>query len=151
MDGSAAGELSFLRTPRIASTGASCQAVAVSGLWATSARSPGSSLTITYWAVATCSWLLGILTGASAAILGFLAQRVQREHDLRLDIEYKSRVCSNKYLGTHKQSLEDMLEKQQMLVCEGRLCKQEIQTRLSCIYAWWMPPSQSCRRKVGIP
>ena len=57
---------------------------------------------------------MGILTGASAAILGFLAQRVQREHDLRLDIEYKSRVCSNKYLGTHKQSLEDMLETQQM-------------------------------------
>ncbi|XP_007525779.1 beta-1,3-galactosyltransferase 6 [Erinaceus europaeus] len=76
---------------------------------------------------------------------------VQREHDPRFDTEYKSRGCSNKYLVTHKQSLEDMLEKHQTLTREGRLCKQEVQLRLSYIYDWSAPPSQCCQRKEGIP
>ncbi|KAL6069668.1 hypothetical protein STEG23_018756 [Scotinomys teguina] len=76
---------------------------------------------------------------------------VQREHDPRFDTEYKSRGCSNQYLVTHKQSPEDMLEKQQMLLHEGRLCKQEVQFRLSYVYDWSAPPSQCCQRKEGIP
>ncbi|XP_044769738.1 beta-1,3-galactosyltransferase 6 [Neomonachus schauinslandi] len=76
---------------------------------------------------------------------------VQREHDPRFDTEYKSRGCSNQYLVTHKQSLEDMLEKQQTLTREGRLCKQEVQLRLSYVYDWSAPPSQCCQRKEGIP
>ncbi|KAK1340615.1 hypothetical protein QTO34_019186 [Cnephaeus nilssonii] len=76
---------------------------------------------------------------------------VQREHDPRFDTEYKSRGCSNQYLVTHKQSLEDMLEKHQTLAREGRLCKQEVQLRLSYVYDWSAPPSQCCQRKEGIP
>ncbi|XP_015356830.1 beta-1,3-galactosyltransferase 6 [Marmota marmota marmota] len=76
---------------------------------------------------------------------------VQREHDPRFDTEYKSRGCSNQYLVTHKQSPEDMLEKQQMLLREGRLCKREVQLRLSYVYDWSAPPSQCCQRKEGIP
>ncbi|XP_032970117.1 beta-1,3-galactosyltransferase 6 [Rhinolophus ferrumequinum] len=76
---------------------------------------------------------------------------VQREHDPRFDTEYKSRGCSNQYLVTHKQSLEDMLEKHQTLTHEGRLCKQEVQLRLSYIYDWSAPPSQCCQRKEGVP
>ncbi|XP_016076758.1 PREDICTED: beta-1,3-galactosyltransferase 6 [Miniopterus natalensis] len=76
---------------------------------------------------------------------------VQREHDPRFDTEYKSRGCSNQYLVTHKQSLEDMLEKHQTLTREGRLCKQEVQLRLSYVYDWSAPPSQCCQRKEGIP
>lgn len=76
---------------------------------------------------------------------------VQREHDPRFDTEYKSRGCSNQYLVTHKQTLEDMLEKHQTLTREGRLCKQEVQLRLSYVYDWSAPPSQCCQRKEGIP
>ncbi|XP_021015436.1 beta-1,3-galactosyltransferase 6 [Mus caroli] len=76
---------------------------------------------------------------------------VQREHDPRFDTEYKSRGCNNQYLVTHKQSPEDMLEKQQMLLHEGRLCKHEMQLRLSYVYDWSAPPSQCCQRKEGIP
>lgn len=76
---------------------------------------------------------------------------VRRVHDPRFDTEYKSRGCSNKYLVTHKQSLEDMLEKQQTLQRLGRLCKEEVKLRLSYVYDWSVPPSQCCQRKDGIP
>ncbi|KAG5835495.1 hypothetical protein ANANG_G00244620 [Anguilla anguilla] len=76
---------------------------------------------------------------------------VRRVHDPRFDTEYKSRGCNNRYLVTHKQSLEDMLEKHQTLQREGRLCKEEVKLRLSYIYDWNVPPSQCCQRKDGIP
>ncbi|XP_076850081.1 beta-1,3-galactosyltransferase 6 [Brachyhypopomus gauderio] len=76
---------------------------------------------------------------------------VKRVHDPRFDTEYKSRGCSNKYLVTHKQSLEDMLEKHQTLQKEGHLCKEEVKLRLSYVYDWSVPPSQCCQRKDGIP
>ncbi|XP_008046876.2 beta-1,3-galactosyltransferase 6, partial [Carlito syrichta] len=76
---------------------------------------------------------------------------VQREHDPRFDTEYRSRGCSNQYLVTHKQSLEDMLEKHRTLAREGRLCAREVQLRLSYIYDWSAPPSQCCQRREGIP
>ncbi|OCT72680.1 beta-1,3-galactosyltransferase 6 [Xenopus laevis] len=76
---------------------------------------------------------------------------LNRLHDPRFDTEYKSRGCNNKYLVTHKQSIEDMLEKHQTLAKEGRLCKEEIKLRLSYIYDWAVPPSQCCQRKDGIP
>ncbi|GCB60552.1 beta-1,3-galactosyltransferase 6 [Scyliorhinus torazame] len=76
---------------------------------------------------------------------------VKRLHDPRFDTEYKSRGCNNKYIVTHKQSIEDMLEKHQTLQREGKLCKEEIKARLSYIYDWYVPPSQCCQRKDGIP
>ncbi|XP_075045828.1 beta-1,3-galactosyltransferase 6 [Mixophyes fleayi] len=76
---------------------------------------------------------------------------VNRVHDPRFDTEYKSRGCNNKYIVTHKQSIEDMLEKHQTLAKEGKLCKEEIKLRLSYIYDWGVPPSQCCQRKDGIP
>lgn len=76
---------------------------------------------------------------------------VRRTHDPRFDTEYKSRGCNNKYLVTHKQSLEDMLEKHQTLQRDGRLCKEEVKLRLSYIYDWSVPPSQCCQRKDGVP
>ncbi|NXI84436.1 B3GT6 galactosyltransferase, partial [Rhipidura dahli] len=76
---------------------------------------------------------------------------VKRIHDPRFDTEYKSRGCSNKYIVTHKQSIEDMLEKHQTLTKEGKLCKEEVKLRLSYMYDWGVPPSQCCQRKDGIP
>ncbi|XP_072000978.1 beta-1,3-galactosyltransferase 6 [Engystomops pustulosus] len=76
---------------------------------------------------------------------------VRRVHDPRFDTEYKSRGCNNKYIVTHKQSIEDMLEKHQTLAKDGRLCKEEVKLRLSYIYDWGVPPSQCCQRKDGIP
>uniref|UniRef100_A0A663LTT1 Hexosyltransferase n=2 Tax=Neoaves TaxID=3078114 RepID=A0A663LTT1_ATHCN len=76
---------------------------------------------------------------------------VKRVHDPRFDTEYKSRGCNNKYIVTHKQSIEDMLEKHQTLAKEGKLCKEEVKLRLSYMYDWGVPPSQCCQRKDGIP
>ncbi|KAJ1144983.1 hypothetical protein NDU88_011275 [Pleurodeles waltl] len=76
---------------------------------------------------------------------------LKRVHDPRFDTEYKSRGCSNQYLVTHKQSLEDMLEKHRSLVQDGSLCKEEVRHRLSYVYDWEVPPSQCCQRKDGIP
>ncbi|KAJ7403852.1 Beta-1,3-galactosyltransferase 6 [Willisornis vidua] len=76
---------------------------------------------------------------------------VKRVHDPRFDTEYKSRGCNNKYVVTHKQSIEDMLEKHQNLAKEGKLCKEEVKHRLSYMYDWGVPPSQCCQRKDGIP
>ncbi|XP_025906814.1 beta-1,3-galactosyltransferase 6 [Nothoprocta perdicaria] len=76
---------------------------------------------------------------------------VKRVHDPRFDTEYKSRGCNNKYIVTHKQSIEDMLEKHQSLAKEGKLCKEEVKLRLSYVYDWGVPPSQCCQRKDGIP
>ncbi|XP_037356323.1 beta-1,3-galactosyltransferase 6 [Talpa occidentalis] len=76
---------------------------------------------------------------------------VRREHDPRFDTEYRSRGCSNQYLVTHKQSPQDMLEKQRSLARDGRLCRREVQLRLSYVYDWSAPPSQCCQRKAGIP
>ncbi|CAI9169212.1 unnamed protein product [Rangifer tarandus platyrhynchus] len=76
---------------------------------------------------------------------------LQQEHDPRFDIEYKSRGCNNQYLVTHKQSLEDMLEKHRTLTHKGRLCKRKVQLRLSYVYDWSASPSQCCQRKEGIP
>lgn len=44
-----------------------------------------------------------------------------------------------------------MLEKHRTLTHEGRLCKREVQLRLSYVYDWSAPPSQCCQRKEGIP
>ncbi|XP_032087808.1 LOW QUALITY PROTEIN: beta-1,3-galactosyltransferase 6 [Thamnophis elegans] len=76
---------------------------------------------------------------------------VKRIHDPRFDTEYKSRGCNNKYVVTHKQSLEDMLEKHQTLAKEGKLCKEEVKLRLSYVYDWNVPPSQCCQRKMVYP
>ncbi|XP_005057889.1 PREDICTED: beta-1,3-galactosyltransferase 6, partial [Ficedula albicollis] len=76
---------------------------------------------------------------------------VKRVHDPRFDTEYKSRGCNNRYIVTHKQSIEDMLEKHQTLAKEGKLCKEEVKLRLSYMYDWGVPPSQCCQRKDGIP
>lgn len=76
---------------------------------------------------------------------------LKRVHDPRFDTEYKSRGCNNKYIVTHKQSIEDMLEKHQTLAKEGKLCKEEVKLRMSYVYDWSVPPSQCCQRKDNIP
>ena len=43
-------------------------------------------------------------------------RNVHRVHDVRFDTEYLSRGCSNKYIVTHKQSVEDMADKHRNLV-----------------------------------
>uniref|UniRef100_M3XYL9 Uncharacterized protein n=1 Tax=Mustela putorius furo TaxID=9669 RepID=M3XYL9_MUSPF len=65
--------------------------------------------------------------------------------------KYKYCGCNNQYLVTHKQSLENMLEKHDTLTQEAYLYKQEVQLWLSDIYDWSPPPSQCCQRKEGIP
>lgn len=96
--------------------------------------------------------MLKLFRSEDAALGAWLAPvDLRRVHDPRFDTEFRSRGCSEQYLVTHKQSTEDMLEKQQSLRRHGRLCKREFRARLSYIYDWAVPPSQCCQRREGIP
>lgn len=72
--------------------------------------------------------------------------KVNRVHDPRFDTEFRSRGCSNKYLVSHKQSVEEMKSKQYSLNAKGILCEKERRLRKSYNYDWSKPPSQCCMR-----
>lgn len=71
---------------------------------------------------------------------------VHRIHDARFDTEFKSRGCQNTHLVSHKQSVEDMREKQRSLDETGLLCSREEKIRDAYNYDWKQPPSQCCKR-----
>ena len=71
---------------------------------------------------------------------------ITRQHDPRFDTEYKSRGCSNRYIVTHKQSMEQMRQKHRNLRETGQLCMEEVKLRNSYIYNWQVKPSDCCSR-----
>lgn len=76
---------------------------------------------------------------------------IERRHDVRFDTEYRSRGCSNQYLITHKQTIDNMRNLHEFFQSNGLLCSKEIQRRMSYQYNWTVPPSQCCNRQSGIP
>ncbi|XP_051162018.1 beta-1,3-galactosyltransferase 6 [Leptopilina boulardi] len=76
---------------------------------------------------------------------------IERRHDVRFDTEYRSRGCSNQYLITHKQTIDNMRSLHELYQSNGILCSKEIQRRMSYQYNWTVPPSQCCNRQSGIP
>lgn len=76
---------------------------------------------------------------------------VERKHDVRFDTEYQSRGCNNVYIVTHKQPVHLMIEKHNSLQETGKLCKKEVQYKPSYIYDWSKPPSECCKRQIGVP
>ena len=76
---------------------------------------------------------------------------IERNHDVRFDTEYQSRGCNNAYIVTHKQPTNVMLQKHNSLQLTGKLCKKEVQYKPSYIYDWSKPPSECCKRQVGVP
>ena len=76
---------------------------------------------------------------------------IERNHDVRFDTEYQSRGCNNAYIVTHKQPTHFMLEKHNSLKETGKLCKKEFRYKASYIYDWSKPPSECCKRQIGIP
>jgi len=72
--------------------------------------------------------------------------KINRVHDYRFDTEFKSRGCFNQYLITHKQSVDDMLEKKKNLDSEGKMCPSEVRLRYSYDYNWTVPSSKCCKR-----
>ena len=61
-------------------------------------------------------------------------------------IEFRSRGCNNKYLVSHKQSVEDFKSKHYSLEAKGLLCEKENQVRASYQYNWNELPSKCCIR-----
>ena len=61
-------------------------------------------------------------------------------------IEFQSRGCNNKYLVSHKQSVEDFKSKHYSLEAKGLLCEKENQVRASYQYNWNELPSKCCIR-----
>ncbi|CAK9826667.1 Beta-1,3-galactosyltransferase 6 [Anthophora retusa] len=76
---------------------------------------------------------------------------IERKHDVRFDTEYRSRGCSNQYIITHKQTIENMKNMHEYYQASGALCAKEIRNRMSYRYNWTVPPSQCCNLQSGIP
>ena len=76
---------------------------------------------------------------------------MERRHDVRFNTEYMSRGCQNVYLVSHKQTEWDMKEKYTNIKKLGKQCVEEKQIRGSYHYNWDVPPSQCCKREMGIP
>ena len=76
---------------------------------------------------------------------------IKRSHDVRFDTEYQSRGCNNVYIVTHKQPAHLMFQKHKSLQETGKLCKKEVQYKPSYIYDWSKPPSECCKRQIGVP
>lgn len=72
--------------------------------------------------------------------------KIHRIHDVRFDTEFRSRGCSNQYLVSHKQSVEDFRSKHYSLEAKGQLCEKETQLRKSYVYNWNEVPSKCCLR-----
>lgn len=77
-------------------------------------------------------------------LAGFEAER---KHDVRFNTEFVSRGCRNDYIVSHKQSVQDMHLKHQLLKAKGKQCEREYQTRASYEYNWNEPPSKCCERQ----
>ena len=78
--------------------------------------------------------------------------KIHRIHDTRFDTEFRSRGCHNKYLVSHKQSVEDFRSKHYSLQSKGELCEKEEQLRISYEYNWNTVPSQCCiRNNTALP
>ena len=75
---------------------------------------------------------------------------VERKHDVRFNTEFVSRGCRNDYIVSHKQSVQDMRLKYQLLKTKGKQCEKEYQNRASYEYNWNEPPSKCCERQRGI-
>lgn len=73
---------------------------------------------------------------------------LNRVHDPRFDTEYKSRGCSNKFLVSHKQSVQDMIEKFENLNKIGKLCKKEVFSKTYYIYNWNVSPLECCVKNL---
>lgn len=76
---------------------------------------------------------------------------IERKHDVRFDTEYRSRGCSNQYIVTHKQTIQNMKNMHEYYQASGALCPKEIKNRMSYKYNWTVAPSQCCNRQPGIP
>lgn len=77
--------------------------------------------------------------------------KVNRVHDKRFDTEYKTRGCSNTFVVSHKQSVDDMRRKHANLKKTGIMCEKEYSNFHGYEYDWSVPPSQCCSRIESIP
>ena len=73
--------------------------------------------------------------------------KITRVHDVRFDTEYMSRGRLNKYIVTHKQSINDMTDTYYNIKDTGLMCSVEFQDRT--VYDWNVLPSQCCNRNVS--
>ena len=78
------------------------------------------------------------------------AYKAERKHDVRFDTEFVSRGCSNHYIVSHKQTINDMHSKYRLTKAKGVQCEREFQTRGSYEYNWEEMPSKCCDRRKGV-
>jgi len=77
--------------------------------------------------------------------------KINRIHDYRFDTEYKTRGCSNTFLISHKQSIQDLMEKSTNLRTINVMCKREFSLFNGYDYNWEVKPSKCCVRNASIP
>lgn len=76
---------------------------------------------------------------------------IERIHDIRFDTEYKTRGCSNTFIVSHKQSIDDMAAKHDSLSKNRLLCEKEFSNFHGYQYNWDVSPSKCCVRNEKIP
>lgn len=76
---------------------------------------------------------------------------IRKQHDTRFNTGYYSRGCSNLYMVTHRETARSMEEKYYRYKSSGKICAEEVQSRLSYVYNWTAPADRCCVRKPGVP
>ncbi|XP_015792046.1 beta-1,3-galactosyltransferase 6 [Tetranychus urticae] len=101
--------------------------------------------------IVTNSHLLSLYHNEDVNMGVWLASlNITRQHDPRFDTEYKSRGCSNNFLVSHRQNINDMREKYDNLKQFGVLCKSQVMLRKAYFYNWKVAPSSCCYRNISL-
>lgn len=102
--------------------------------------------------IAQNAHMLQLYNSEDVSVGAWLAPvKMTRLHDTHFDTEYKTRGCRNVHIVSHKQSIDDMLDKFEQLQTRDQLCFEETYLRKSFEYDWTVPPSQCCERVSGVP
>ena len=100
--------------------------------------------------IARNSHFLKLYRSEDVSVGSWLAPlKITRVRDVRFDTEYMSRGCLNKYIVTHKQSINDMTDKYYNIKDTGLMGSVEFQDRTSYVYDWNVLPSQCCNRNLS--
>lgn len=76
---------------------------------------------------------------------------IERHHDVRFNTGSSSRGCSNQYIVTHKESMQNMHTRHVLWSKSGVLCEHEFSSRPSYHFNWTVPSNRCCVRETGVP
>lgn len=76
---------------------------------------------------------------------------IEHRHDVRFNTGHYSRGCNDRYVVTHKETVQSMMKKDATLSKDGVLCDLEFSAKPSYHYNWTVPSNRCCVRRSGVP